>query len=60
MTDSRFQEIDLRTGLVRREWFPIDHVALGESYARATHASTAWPFDYFHLNSIDLRATAGR
>jgi hypothetical protein len=55
VTDSGFQEIDLRTGLVRREWFPIDHVALGQSYAEATHASTVWPYDYFHLNSIDIR-----
>jgi hypothetical protein len=55
VTDSGFQEIDLRTGLVRRQWFPLDHVAMGESYAEATHSSTAWPFDYFHLNSIDVR-----
>ena len=55
VTDSGFQEIDLRTGLVRQEWFPIDHVALSQSYAEATHSSTAWPFDYFHLNSIDVR-----
>ncbi len=28
VTDSIFQEIDLRTGLVRREWNSLDHVAL--------------------------------
>jgi outer membrane protein assembly factor BamB len=36
VTDSSFQEIDLETGLVRREW--------------------VWPFDYFHLNSVDQLA----
>jgi hypothetical protein len=56
VTDSGFQEIDLQTGLVRREWDSLDHVALGESYSSATTANTIWPFDYFHLNSIDQLA----
>jgi hypothetical protein len=56
VTDSGFQEIDLKTGLVRREWDSLDHVALGESYSSATTANTIWPFDYFHLNSIDQLA----
>jgi hypothetical protein len=55
-TDSVFQEIDLRTGLVRREWHSLDHVPLGDSYSLATHSSKKWPFDYFHINSIDPRA----
>src|SRR6201999_1080455 len=54
VTDSIFQEIDLKTHLVRREWHPLDHVPLTHSYSSATTTSTAWPFDYFHLNSIDL------
>ena len=33
VTDSLFQEIDLKTHLVRREWHPLDHVALSQSYA---------------------------
>ena len=53
VTDSLFQEIDLRTHLVRREWHPLDHVALSESYASATTSTTEWPYDYFHINSID-------
>ena len=53
VTDSIFQEIDLRTGLVRREWHSLDHVPLSDSYSSATPTSTEWPFDYFHLNSID-------
>jgi hypothetical protein len=52
-TDSLFQEIDLNTGLVRREWHSLDHVPLGDSYSSPVPASTRWPFDFFHINSID-------
>ena len=52
-TDTIMQEIDLGTGLVRREWDSLDHVPLADSYSTATHASEEWPFDYFHLNTID-------
>ncbi|HEX4627999.1 MAG TPA: arylsulfotransferase family protein, partial [Gemmatimonadales bacterium] len=51
VTDGAFQEIDLRTGLVRREWHGIDHVALSDSYATPVGTSTSWPFDFFHINS---------
>jgi hypothetical protein len=56
VTDSLFQEIDLETGLVRREWTSLDHVPLSDSYSSPTTANTVWPFDYFHLNSIDQLA----
>jgi hypothetical protein len=56
VTDSVFEEIDLRTGLVRREWHSIDHVPLSASYSSSTNASKEWPFDYFHINSIDQSA----
>ena len=56
VTDSVFQELDMRTGLVRREWHSLDHVPMADSYSLATHASAKWPFDYFHINSIDQRA----
>ena len=52
VTNTAFQEVDIATGLVRREWTSIDHVGLSESYSTATHADPEWPFDYFHLNSI--------
>jgi hypothetical protein len=52
VTDSSFQELDLRTGLVRREWHSLDHVPLGDSYNPAAGTSREWPFDYFHLNSL--------
>jgi hypothetical protein len=55
VTDSLFQEIDLKTHLVRREWHPLDHIALSQSYASPTGSSSEWPFDYFHLNSIAVR-----
>ncbi len=54
VTDAVFQELDLRTGLVRREWHSLDHVALADSYAAPTPADAQWPYDYFHLNSVDL------
>ncbi len=56
VTDSVFQELDLATGLVRREWHSLDHVGLSESYSSPEGVSTAWPFDFFHINSIDQLA----
>ena len=56
VTDSVFQELDLRTGLVRREWHSLDHVPLGLSYSSPRTTTPVWPFDYFHINSIDQRA----
>ena len=38
---------------MRREWHSLDHVALGDSYSSPVPASTRWPFDFFHINSID-------
>jgi Arylsulfotransferase (ASST) len=56
VTDGIFQELDMRTGLVRREWHSLDHVAIGDSYAAPSLANAEWPYDYFHINSIDLHA----
>jgi hypothetical protein len=55
VSDGVFQEIDLKTGLVRREWHALDHVALAAAYPKAEpgDSRTAFPFDYFHINSID-------
>jgi hypothetical protein len=54
VTDGVFQEIDLGTGLVRREWHALDHVAISATYAKleAGKARTAFPFDFFHINSL--------
>jgi hypothetical protein len=53
VTDSLYQELDLRTGLVRREWHSLDHVPLSDSYSSAPTTSLENPFDFFHLNSVD-------
>jgi hypothetical protein len=53
VTDSIFQEIDMETGLVRKEWSSLNYVRMADSYSTATGSSLAWPFDFFHLNSID-------
>jgi hypothetical protein len=54
LTDSVFQEIDVKTGLVMYEWTSLDHVALQESYEPANRSTTAYPYDFFHLNSISV------
>ena len=55
VTDGVFQEIDVRTGLVRREWHALDHVPLADSYPKVEvgHARTLFPYDFFHINSVD-------
>jgi Arylsulfotransferase (ASST) len=54
VTDGLIQEIDVKTGLVMLQWTSIDHVGLGESYEHARNSTTSVPFDFFHVNSIDL------
>ena len=56
VTDSIYQEIDVKTGLVRREWHSLDHIGLSDSYSSPVQSSTQWPFDFFHINSIDQLA----
>ena len=53
VTNGILQDIDIKTGLVRFQWTSLDHVALADSYELARKATTAWPFDFFHINSID-------
>jgi hypothetical protein len=54
VTDSLFQEIDIKTGLVMFEWTSLDHVALTDSYVSPSYSPPPSPFDFFHLNSINL------
>ncbi|HEX5309196.1 MAG TPA: arylsulfotransferase family protein [Solirubrobacteraceae bacterium] len=56
VTDSFFQEIDLKTHLVRREWHPVDHVPLTHSVEPANGVTIQWPYDFFHLNSVQRRS----
>jgi hypothetical protein len=44
--DGIAQEVDIETGEVLFEWHSLEHVGFEESYAR--------PYDYFHINSIDV------
>ena len=55
VADTLMQELDLKTGLVRYEWHSLDHVALGDSYAAARPGSRKEPFDFFHINSLDVQ-----
>jgi hypothetical protein len=48
------QEIDLKTGLVMYEWHSLDHVPLESSYSSPATTSRADPFDYFHINSVNV------
>ncbi len=50
--DTAVQAVDMKTGLVRWEWHSLDHVAASESHAPVTSGATPW--DWFHLNSIDV------
>ena len=54
VADTLVQEIDLKTGLVMYEWHSLDHVPLQNSYSSAAPTSRSEPFDYFHINSIDV------
>ncbi len=54
LTDGVFQVLDVRTGLVMYEWTSLDHVALSESYSSPRSASTEYPYDFFHINSLSV------
>lgn len=47
-------EVDVATGQVLFEWHSLDHVAVTETYAGSPDPSSNVPFDYFHINSIDV------
>ncbi len=52
--DSVVQEIDIPTGLVLFQWDSLDHVALADSRGPLPARRTRNPYDYFHVNSIDV------
>jgi hypothetical protein len=52
--DSVVQEIDIPTGLVLFQWDSLDHVPLTDSYQPAPSRGSRNPFDYFHIDSIQL------
>jgi hypothetical protein len=51
--DSILQEIDILTGLVLFQWDSLDHVPVADTY-EPLPKSTRYPFDYFHVNSVQL------
>jgi Arylsulfotransferase (ASST) len=51
--DGVAQELGIETGEVLFEWHTLEHVALEESYY-APAKDIGSPFDYFHINSIDV------
>jgi arylsulfotransferase ASST len=50
--DSIVQEVDVASGRVLFDWHSLEHVALAESVVPPTGA----PYDYFHVNSVDVDA----
>jgi hypothetical protein len=53
VADTVFQEVDLKTGLVRFEWHSLDHVSLSDSYSPVGSTGTPKsPWDYFHINAV--------
>jgi hypothetical protein len=51
LLESIVQEVDIATGRLLFEWRSADHVSPSESYVGP---SAGQPFDYFHINSIDV------
>jgi hypothetical protein len=55
--DGIVQELDIKTGRVLFEWHSYPTVGIKESYSpppKASALAKAPPFDYFHINSIDV------
>ena len=48
------QEIDIPSGRVLFEWDSLDHVPVTDTYVPFAGGTTAYPFDYFHINSIAI------
>jgi EmrB/QacA subfamily drug resistance transporter len=54
LIDSAVQEYDLRTGKLLRNWDAIDHIPLSQS--QASLPTNGFPWDAYHINSIQLRS----
>lgn len=48
------QEIDIATGDVVFQWDSLDHVPVTETQQAFSGGTATNPFDYFHINSIDV------
>lgn len=52
LIDSAVQEYDLRSGRLLRSWDALRHIPLSDS--RASLPTNGFPWDAYHVNSIDL------
>ena len=52
LIDSAVQEYNLTTGKLVRSWDALDHIPLSDS--QATLPTNGFPWDAYHVNSIDL------
>ncbi len=52
--DSIIQEVDVATGKIVFEWHSLRHTSLTESHAGPPATGHTFPYDYFHINSIDV------
>ena len=52
LIDSAVQEYNLKTGKLLRNWDALDHIPLSQS--KATLPTNGFPWDAYHVNSIDL------
>ena len=55
--DGIAQEVDIDTGEVLFEWHSLEHVGLDEIHLQPADFQPAdfrWPYDYFHINYIDV------
>jgi EmrB/QacA subfamily drug resistance transporter len=52
LIDSAVQEYDLKTGKLLRSWDALAHIPLSDS--QATLPTNGFPWDAYHVNSIDL------
>jgi Arylsulfotransferase (ASST) len=52
--DSSVQEIDIPTGLVLFQWDSLDYIPVSDSYEALPPWKGTYPFDYFHVNSVQL------
>ena len=52
LVDSAVQEYSLKTGRLLRSWDALDHIPLSESHASLP--TNGFPWDAYHVNSIDL------
>ncbi len=52
--DAVVEEIDIATGKVVFHWSSLDHVPLEQTDFPYVEADATVPYDYFHLNSVDV------